>query len=69
MNEYQTKLKDLADILDSEHQRPSDEVRKLMSDLNLNYTDDPIDQLNQVLLALHELKQSKKPQINQEKHH
>jgi len=69
MNDYQTKLKSLADILASEDQAPSDEVRRLMTELNLEYSEDQIEQLNQVLLALHELKMSKKPQMKQENHH
>jgi len=70
MKKYQQKLKELADLLasDEEAAKPI-EIKERMNELELTYSEDPIDQLNQVLLALHELKNSKKPQLNQEKHH
>lgn len=69
MNNYQQKLKNLADILAAEENIAASEIEERMNELNLKYSEDPIDQLNQVLLALHELKNSKKAQSNQEKHH
>ena len=69
MKDYQEKLKNLADILASDKDTATDEIEKRMEELGLKYSDDPINQLNQVLLALHELKNSKEPQENQEKHH
>ena len=70
MNDYQQKLKSLADLLASDKGTDKSEVEKQMKELNLKYSDDPIDQLNQVLIALHELKNTnKKTPINQEKHH
>ena len=69
MKDYQEKLKNLADILASNKDTATDEIEKRMEELGLKYSDDPINQLNQVLLALHELKNSKEPQENQEKHH
>ena len=72
MNDYQQKLKNLADLLASDEKAASfdiSDIKNRMIELNLKFSNDPIDQLNQVLLALHELKNSKKTQTNQEKHH
>ena len=69
MNDYENKLKDLANVLASNEKPPHSKVKTLMSDLSLNYSEDPIDQLNQVLLALHKLKKEKSPEPNKEKHH
>lgn len=69
MKNYQQKLKELADILASDEEINNIEVKKRMNELDLQYSDDPINQLNQVLLALHELKNRNKTQSNQEKRH
>lgn len=69
MKNYQQKLKELADILASDEKINNLEIEERMKELDLQYSDDPINQLNQVLLALHELKNRNKAQTNQEKHH
>ncbi len=69
MNDYENKLKDLANVLASNEKAPYSKVKTLMSELSLNYSEDPIDQLNQVLLALHKLKKEKSPEPSKEKHH
>lgn len=50
---YAQNLKDFADKLASDDNLSESEIKKTMSTLGLVYTEDEIERLNRVLLALH----------------
>jgi len=50
---YAKQLKDFADKLTGENQLSEADIKKSMSKLGLVYSEDEIERLNRVLLALH----------------